>query len=66
MNELSRQSLRIEIEEVSRMRDRIDRIREREVKSGPDGRIDAIDSLSEASQALLIVTGLLLRARRCQ
>lgn len=65
MSEHRKAVLRAEIDEIAKMRDRIDRIRDREIKSGPDGRIDAIDSLSEASQALLVVSGLLLRAKRC-
>ena len=66
MNELRRSILRSEIAAIADLRERIDRIRDAEIKGGNEGRIDAIDSLSEASQALLVVIGLLLRAKRCQ
>lgn len=65
MNEIRRSCLRAEIEEIARMRDRIDRIRDGEVRSGPEGCVAAVDCLNEASQALLIVTGMLLKAKRC-
>lgn len=66
MNELRRAILRAEIATIADLRERIDRLRDAEIKSGKEGRVDAIDSLSEASQTLLAVMGLLLRAKRCQ
>ena len=66
MNELRRSILKAEIFKLADTRDRLDRFRDAEIKSCGEGRIEAIDCLSEAAQALLVVIGLLERAKRCQ
>ena len=66
MNELRRSLLKAEIFKLSDTRDRLDRFRDAEIQSCGEGRNDAIDCLSEASQALLVIIGLLERAKKCQ
>ena len=66
MNELRRSLLKAEIFKLADTRDRLDRFRDAEIKSCGDGRIEAIDCLSEASQALLVIIGLLERAKQCK
>lgn len=66
MKELHRSLLKAEIFKLSDTRDRLDRFRDAEIQSCREGRIEAIDRLSEASQALLVVIGLLERALKCQ
>jgi len=66
MNELRRSLLKAEIFKLADTRDRLERFRDAEIQSCGEGRIDAINCLSEASQALLVIIGLLERAKKCQ
>ena len=66
MKELRRSLLKAEIFKLADTRERLDRFRDAEIQGCGDGRIEAIDCLSEASHALLVIIGLLERAKQCQ
>ena len=66
MNEVRRVRIRLEMEELSKLRERVHKIRDdedRAIAGGVGGSQDASDTLSEVGNIMLVVLGLLGRAK---
>lgn len=69
MNEVRRVRIRLEMEGLAKLRERVHKIRDdedRAIAGGLDGSQDASDTLSEVAHILLVVLGLLDRAKRAK
>lgn len=69
MNEVRRVRIRLEMEELAKLRERVHKIRDdedRSIAGDCGGSQDASDTLSEAAHILLVVLGLLDRAKRAK
>ncbi len=69
MNEVRRVRIRLEMEELSKLRERVHKIRDdedRAIAGGVGGSQDASDTLSEVGNILLVALGQLDRAKRAK
>jgi len=69
MNEVRRVRIRLEMEELSKLRERVHKIRDdedRAIAGGVGGSQDASDTLSEVGNILLVAIGQLDRAKRAK
>ena len=69
MNEVRRVRIRIEMDEIAKLRERVHKIRDdedRSIAGGLDGSQDASDTLSEVGNILLVAIGQLDRAKRAK
>jgi len=69
MKDVRRVRIRIEMEELAKLRERVHKIRDdedREIAGGVGGSQDASDTLSEVGNILLVALGQLDRAKRAK
>ena len=69
MNEVRRVRIRIEMDELAKLRERVHKIRDdedRSIAGGVGGSQDASDTLSEVGNILLVAIGQLDRAKRAK